>query len=124
MDVATRLAPCEDDPAILCDNFDSVVRESPRANLANQNVALSIGSTHKIFLPMGAILTPIVYLTMQSLLQTRVDFPGHDVAISETVFCLPVLASIAESTLNRTVLRIALRLTSRISLRVRWYAPI
>jgi hypothetical protein len=75
---------------------------------------------------MGAILTPIVYLTMQSLLQTRVDFPGHDVAISETVFCLPVLASasIAESTLNRTVLRIALRLTSRISLRARWYAPI
>ena len=29
---------------------------------------------------MGSILTPIVYLTMQYLLQTRVDFPGHDVA--------------------------------------------
>jgi len=41
---------------------------------------------------MGAILTPIVYLTMQYLLQIRVDFPGHDVAISDTVFCLPVLA--------------------------------
>src|SRR5229473_3803278 len=124
MDVATRLAPCEDDPAILRDNFDSVVREIPRANLANQNVALSIGSTHKIFLPMGAILTPIVYLTMPTLLQTRVDFPGHDVAISETVFCLTVLASIAESTPNRMVLRIALRLTSRISLRASWYASI
>jgi len=75
MDVATRLAPCEDDPAILRDNFDSVVREIPRANLANQNVALSIGSTHKIFLPMGAILTPIVYLTMQYLSKPALIFP-------------------------------------------------
>jgi hypothetical protein len=41
---------------------------------------------------MGSILTPIVYFRMQYLLQTRVDFPGHDVAISDTVFCLPVLA--------------------------------
>jgi hypothetical protein len=82
MHVAAHLAPCQDDPAVLCDNFDSVVREIPRTNLANQNVALSIGSTHKFFLPMGAILTPIVYFTTQYLLQTRVDFPGHDVAIA------------------------------------------
>jgi hypothetical protein len=61
---------------------------------------------------------------MQYLLKTRVDFPGHDVAISEMAFCLPVLASIAESTPNRMVLRIALRLTSRISPQARSYAPI
>src|SRR5437667_6588383 len=71
---------------------------------------------------MGAILTPIVYLTMQYLLQIRVDFPGHDVAISDTVFCLFGLASIAESTPNRMVTRNALRLTSRSSLRARSYA--
>jgi hypothetical protein len=62
MHVAAHLAPCEDDPAVLRNNFDSAVREIPRTNLANQNVALSIGSAHKIFLPMGSILTPIVYL--------------------------------------------------------------
>jgi hypothetical protein len=76
MDVATRLAPCEDDPAILRDNFDSVVREIPRANLANQNVALSIGSTHKFFLPMGAILTPIVYLQCSTSSKPALIFPG------------------------------------------------
>jgi len=92
MHVTAHLAPCEDDPAVLRNNFDSVAREIPRTNLANQNVALSIGSAHKTFPPDGRILTPIVYLTMRYLLQTRVDFPGHDVAISDTVFCLPVLA--------------------------------
>jgi len=40
---------------------------------------------------MGAILTPIVYFRMQYLLH-RVDFPGHDIGICDTVFCLPILA--------------------------------
>jgi hypothetical protein len=51
MDVATRLAAGEDEAAVLRANFDSVVREIPRTNLTNQNVALSIGSTHKISPP-------------------------------------------------------------------------
>jgi hypothetical protein len=50
---------------------------------------------------MGSILTPIVYLAMQYLRQTRVDFSGHDLGICGTVFYVPVLASIAESTPNR-----------------------
>jgi hypothetical protein len=53
MDVATHLTPREDDPAVLCDNFNSVVGKIPRTNLANQDVTLSIGSTHKIFPPDG-----------------------------------------------------------------------
>jgi hypothetical protein len=53
MDVATHLAPRDDDPAVLSDNFDSVVGKIPRTNLANQNVTLSIGSSHKIFPPHG-----------------------------------------------------------------------
>src|SRR5713226_9698435 len=70
---------------------------------------------------MGSILTSIVYL-MQYLLQTHVDFPGHDIGICDMVFYLPVIASIAESTPSRAVLRIAPRLASRSSPQARSYA--
>src|SRR5258708_5988040 len=92
MHVAAHLAPCEDDPAVLRNNFDSVVCEIPRTNLANQNVALSIGSAHKIS-PRDGLDFDADRPSYNAVISSKaLDFPGHEVAISDTVFCLPVLA--------------------------------